>query len=207
MNLTVKTIYGTQAANSHVLICEESKTAAVFDVGYVSDELLKAIEGYNLEYIFLTHRHYDHILGAYELHEKTGAKIVIGEGDAQALSDPAASLASHAPHMKFTPTSAGILVENGDEIVFCSHIINVIATPGHTIGGVCYAVGEHLFTGDTLFNFSIGRTDLPTGDMAAMRKTLSMLKSLEKNYTIYAGHGDNSTLDFEKKRNPYLSEA
>ena len=206
MNLTVKTIHGTQAANSHILICEDLKTAAVFDVGYVSDELLQALEGLNLQYIFLTHRHYDHILGAHELREKTGAKIVIGELDACALTDPAESLANHAPHMKFTPTSADVLVKNGDKINFGEHIIHAIATPGHTIGGVCYEIGDFLFTGDTLFNLSIGRTDLPTGNMSEMRKTLTMLKSLQKNYNIFCGHGDNTTLDFEKKRNPYLSE-
>lgn len=207
MNLMVKTIYSTQAANSHILICGETKDAAIFDVGYVSDEILEVLKGLSLKYIFLTHRHYDHILGAYDLREKTGAKIVIGELDSNALKDPNDSLAAHAPHMKFTPTFADILVKDGDEVSFGEEKIKVISTPGHTVGGVCYSAQNFLFTGDTLFNFSIGRTDLPSGNMGEMRKTLSKIKSLEKNYEVFCGHGDNTTLDFEKKHNPYFNEA
>ncbi len=93
----------------------------------------------------------------------------------------------------------------GGDVIFAGNLcVSVLETPGHTQGSVCLAIGDSLFTGDTLFQNSIGRTDLPGGDMAAMGQSLAVLKNLDKHYTVYPGHGPKTTLDREKRVNPYL---
>ena len=93
---------------------------------------------------------------------------------------------------------------DGDEFELCGLNIKVISTSGHTAGSVCYLIGDCLFTGDTLFRGSIGRTDLPGGNAAEMLESLKKLASLEGDYKVYFGHGEDTTLDFERLYNRYL---
>lgn len=156
------------------------------------------------KYILLTHCHFDHILGADKLREKYNAQIVIGEYDAEGLLDTSISLSTWAGH-KQEPFSADMLVKDGEKIKFGSDEIEVIHTPGHTAGSVCYKIEDVIFTGDTLFKSNIGRTDVPTGNYSAIIESINKLKSLSlKDIIIYPGHGGSTTMKKEIENNPYM---
>lgn len=155
------------------------------------------------KYILLTHCHFDHILGANELRELTGAKIAIGEKDAKGLSDPGLSLSGFVG-LPQEPFSADILLSDNEILNLGDTAVKVIHTPGHTLGSVCYILEDVIFSGDTLFKGSIGRTDFPTGNFSALKESLNRLKGLEKDYVIYSGHGAPTTLFSEIQSNPYM---
>lgn len=156
------------------------------------------------KYILLTHCHFDHILGAKELRELFGAKIVIGAQDEVGLLDDNISLSAWLG-LEQEPFSADIKVEEGSVLDLGGTLFAVMHTPGHTAGSVCYISGDVIFTGDTIFENSIGRTDFPTGDYPAIVRSLKRLKELEGDYTLYTGHGNPTTLKIEKENNPYLN--
>ena len=155
------------------------------------------------KYILLTHCHFDHILGAEELRELFDAKIVIGEMDNIGLMDANISL-SNWVGLSQNPFSADILVKEGDLLDLGDVTFKVMHTPGHTEGSVCYIAEDVIFSGDTLFKGSIGRTDFPTGDFAKLNASLQRLKNLGQDYTVYSGHGNPTTLYYEIKTNPYM---
>ena len=197
------TVLGALQNNCYLLTDEKSGLSALVDCTEASEKMLDFLGDAKLEYILLTHGHFDHIGGVGEIKEKYGAKIVIGKPDEGMLSSGKLSLASYA----FTPQNsvkADITVEDGDTITLGDTVIKVMATAGHTKGGVCYIADDVIFTGDTLFCGECGRTDFPGGSYAEIRQSLKRLASLEKNYTVYPGHGEFSTLDFEKQNNPYM---
>ena len=132
------------------------------------------------------------------------AKIVIGEDDAHFTNEDDLNLAWHFG-LSMKHFDADILVGEGSELNFGNEKIKVISTPGHTRGGVCYILGDNIFTGDTLFRGSIGRTDFPTGDKEEMLQSLKKLSELDGNYNVYCGHESNTTLDFERKNNIYMA--
>lgn len=157
-----------------------------------------------IDAIILTHAHFDHMLAVDEWREKTGAPLLIHTADAPALSDGVRNV-----YRMFTGKDSGTspaerLLSEGDMIACGDETLRVLSTPGHTPGSICLAAGEILITGDTLFAHSIGRTDLPGGDPAVMQKTLSRLRDLPHDYTVYSGHGPQTTLSHEKLYNPYF---
>ncbi len=154
--------------------------------------------------ILLTHFHFDHILGANELRKQTGAKIVIGEKDAVGLSNPHLSLSAMVG-LTQEPFKADITLADNQTISINETVITAINTPGHTEGSVCYLLENVMFSGDTLFKNSIGRTDFPTGNIVQMKASLNRLKCLEKDLIVYSGHGESTTLFAEIKNNPYLT--
>lgn len=197
---------GVLSANSHLFVDEESGDSVIFDVGGFDEglqNLLSKIDESKLKYIILTHCHYDHIAGAEELRRRTGATVLISDADKTGLYDEEYSLALQfgLPLNKCTDFKT---LADGDEIPFAGDTIKVIATPGHTSGGLCFIFKDWLITGDTLFAGSIGRTDFKNSDPFEMMKSLQKLKALDKNYTVLSGHGQSTTLDDEKKYNQYL---
>lgn len=161
-----------------------------------------------LSYILLTHGHFDHMLGAEKFRQEFSAKVVIHCLDEDKLSSAVGSLYSHFDRdNSFAPTSADITVKDGDTLPFGKETIEVIHTPGHTKGGVCYKIRDLLFTGDTLFKSTIGRTDFPDSDEMEMLESLIRLDKLDMNYKIYPGHEGVTTLDFEKQTNKYMKLA
>lgn len=159
----------------------------------------------NLKYILLTHGHYDHILGVEKFRQTLGGQVVIHSLDADKLSSEMKSLYIFSgSESEFIPTSADITVNDGDTLPFGSETVEVIHTPGHTKGGVCYKIRDIIFSGDTLFKGTIGRTDFPDSDEYEMLSSLKKLYALEDDYKIYPGHEGVTTLDFEKKANRYM---
>ncbi len=206
----IKTLpIGPVNANCYIICDENTKIGAVIDPGDFTPSLLKAINDLGmkeLKYILCTHGHFDHIQGVSRLKEKyPGSEILIGEKDCVALSDSAVSLASFfgAP---FYPTVADKVLNGGDKISFGDITFEVISAPGHTEGGVMYYSKEQkaIFTGDTLFKGSIGRTDFIGGSMTVLLNTLQKIKKLPEDVKIYSGHGEATTVKHETEYNMYL---
>lgn len=155
------------------------------------------------KYILLTHCHIDHILGVEKIKEIWNCPIVIGEKEAESLKNPRENLSTYIFGTEYS-LSADLLVKNGELIPLGNAEISVLETPGHTKGSVCYILGDNIFSGDTLFKGTIGRTDFPTSNIEEMARTLELLSRMEKDYNLYPGHEDATTLFTEKKFNQYM---
>ncbi|MCC8016897.1 MAG: MBL fold metallo-hydrolase [Clostridiales bacterium] len=202
--LNIKSIVLGELGNNCYLITDsQSKKSALVDCTDSSQKMIDFIGDADLEYILLTHGHFDHIGGVKRIKDKYGAKIVISEEDAPMLSSPKLSLAVFCGASQEN-TRADILVGEGSEIFLGNTKIKVISTPGHTKGGVCYLTDEAVFTGDTLFFCSCGRTDFPGGSAGEIMKSLHRLSKLDPKLKVYPGHDRFTTLAFEKQNNPYM---
>lgn len=203
--LSVKSaVFGGLQNNCYLITDKDTDKSALVDCTEFSDRMLDFIGNADLEYILLTHGHFDHIGGVRGVSERFNAKVVISSIDAPMLSSSKLSLAAFCGAVH-NNSSADITVEDNDVIKLGNSKIRVISTPGHTSGSVCYMCDDNLFTGDTMFFCSCGRTDFPTGSPIDMQSSLNKLASLNGNYKIFAGHDRQSTLDFERKNNPYIS--
>ncbi len=207
----IKTLpLGYVSANCHIIKDELSGEGAIVDPGdcnlILEQEIAKA-DIKSLKYILLTHGHFDHISGVAKLKEKyPETKVVIGCEDAPLLKDSTMSLAS-VFGLPFTTCYEDIKVKDNDSLYLGAIEIKVIATPGHSLGGVVYHIPSEriAFTGDTLFKCSIGRTDLYGGDDAVLSASLKKLqKVLTEETVIYTGHGNSTKMNYEKMYNPYL---
>lgn len=153
--------------------------------------------------ILLTHCHFDHILGVDTVRKAFDAPVIISKSEVKGLADANINMSRLLGGCPVS-VSADKTVEDGDELNFGGETIEVIATPGHTVGGVCYKLNDMLFCGDTLFNLSVGRYDLPTANQAMLLESLQKIKNLQGDYTVYSGHGETTTLEFEIQNNYYL---
>lgn len=197
-------VFGDLDNNCYLLLDETTNKSALIDCTVADDRMRELIGDTDLQYILLTHGHFDHIGGVRDIKEEYGCKVVISSVDAPMLSSGKASLAAFCGAEQ-NDTEPDITVQDGDEIEVGTLKIKVLSTPGHTSGSVCYVVGDALFSGDTLFYCSCGRTDFPTGSSDDMIKSLKKLASLDGNYKVYTGHNQLSDLDFERKNNPYMN--
>ncbi len=200
---------GHLATNCYIVIDEKSNRKAIIDPGYKSAELLKKIKKHGVktfDYILLTHGHFDHIWYADELREVTGAKILISALDAPFLTDGNRNLSAVFGVRNFPVVAADKALSEGDTIMLGETELIFVNTPGHTIGSGCFISHKDklIFSGDTLFKLSMGRTDFPTGDDTAMLSSLRKLASLDGDYVVYPGHGESTTLEFERNNNPYV---
>ncbi len=200
----IPVITGMLEENAYIIFQDGNKQAAVVDPGENAGDIMEVLqrEGLDLACILLTHGHYDHIGAAEALRQQYGCKIVIHCADAEMLVEPQKNVP--IPGYVGLNAPADRIVQDGDTIVVGSMEFLVIVTPGHTPGSVCYAIQDVLFTGDTLFWGSIGRTDFPGGSWEEMQQSLSCLNAMEESYTVYPGHGPKTTLDAEKQSNPYM---
>ena len=180
--------------------------AVVIDAGFRSDEVLGFLKSAKDKerLIILTHAHYDHIGYALELSRETDTKIAIGKFDNDALSNPYINL-SVLFHTDLEPFTADLLLRDGDEFSVGDIEFKAIHTAGHTVGGISLLSGEILYSGDTLFRQSIGRTDFLGGNFGEIEKSVKMLYStLPESTRVLPGHGEETTIGFEKKNNPYI---
>ncbi len=208
MGITVETVaLGPINANSHILTDTDTNECAVIDAGGFNGELEEKLKGKFVKYILLTHGHFDHILGVNELKKHTGnkASVCIHKSDEICLHDTTRSLADWGG-CEQEPIVADRILEEADTITLGNTEIRVMHTPGHTPGGVCYIIESEktMFTGDTLFSITAGRTDLIGGDGMQLYASLKKIASLDGDYRIYTGHNRSTTLEYEKKYNRYL---
>lgn len=199
-------VVGSFGANCYVVGCEETKEAVVIDPGGEVNLILDELKGKGLKvkYIVNTHGHIDHIGGNDELREATGAQVMIHEQDASMLTEPKLNFSGMMGRQEGFK-AADTLLKEGDVIEFGTIKLKVLHTPGHTKGGICLLTDGLVFTGDTLFNESIGRTDFPGGDYDSIIKSiLEKLMTLPDETIVYPGHMGDSTIAHERKHNPFL---
>lgn len=191
---------------SNCYILGANGEAAVIDPGADVREISKVLEEQRLtlKYIILTHAHIDHILNVDELKEACGSQVVIHKEDAPLLANPILNGSLLFGSNKVFQ-NADLELKDLDTLMLGNSQFLFLHTPGHTPGGMCIRIDNSLFTGDTLFRRSIGRTDLGAGNPQTLTKSLRRLITLEDTLQIYPGHGPSSTIAYEKHHNPYLS--
>ncbi|BBB33146.1 hydroxyacylglutathione hydrolase [Thermotomaculum hydrothermale] len=193
--------------NNHVLIDRENKELALIDAPGISSELENYLkEGFKVKWIALTHGHIDHIAGLRDIVDLTGAPWYINEKDLKYVE--------HAPRDMFAsvlkvkePPENPLFYKEGDFLEIGDAKLQVFDTPGHTPGGISLYSEKYsvVFTGDTLFKLSIGRTDLPGGDFETLKNSiLTKLYTLPDNTIVFSGHGETTTIGFEKENNPFV---
>ena len=188
------------------IVFDDKNQGFVVDPGGSPDRIISAIiqHDLNITHVLLTHAHFDHFLAAKEIIDYTGAKLYVPKGDLDFLSDPSKSLIRFAHSSEDVSLKADEVLEDGDEIKVGELDVKVLSTPGHTPGSSCFVCGSLLLSGDTLFAGSIGRTDFPGGDYSEIQRSLEKISDLEGDYTVLPGHGPQTTLDDERKGNPYM---
>jgi hydroxyacylglutathione hydrolase len=199
---------GPLETNCYHVICESSNESVVIDPGGVSDSLIRDISERNLIAILLTHGHFDHIGGAIKIAELTGAPIMIPDKDAPLLSDPESN-GSSLFGTKLEPIKPDRLLLPGDSVLFGECSLKVLNTPGHTAGGISFITNDSsaIFAGDVLFRLSVGRWDLPGGDYKTLINTLrTVFYPLPDYVVVYPGHGESTTIGFEKKYNQFMMD-
>ena len=196
--MLIKTIpVGQLETNCYIVTDEASLNCAVIDPGDESNTILDYLEDNRLhcKAILLTHGHYDHVGAVEAVAEETGATVYLNRrDDVREGGDP---------QYFYRLPEGGEYIDQGDCVQIDSLRFEVFSTPGHTPGGLSFRCGNALFTGDTLFRGSCGRTDLPGGDMDEELQSLKKLCSLPGDYEVYPGHMDSSTLSRERLFNYY----
>ena len=191
------------AYQTNCYIVQNGANCVIIDPGYEPDTILRFLQAQNLtaDAILLTHGHFDHVGAVEKLVEATGCTLWMSEGDWSQKRNPITAYFYPIANCDFTEVQ---FCEEGEEIPAAGLSFSVMATPGHTHGSVCYRCGDALFSGDTLFAGSCGRTDLPGGNWATIQESLLRLAELPENLTVYPGHGEATTIEKEKRQNPYL---
>lgn len=197
--MIIKTIVaGMYEENCHLVIDEDTKELAIIDPGGHENALIEEIESLNAKpkFILLTHGHADHVGAVAELVNKFNIPFYINEKEEGYMGDGFV--------FGTLPKASGYLKE-GDTLKLGENLIKVIETPGHTAGGICFLINDKLFTGDTLFQGSVGRSDFPGGNgMQLVKSIRDKLLPLGDNIEVYPGHGGASNIGYEKRNNPFL---
>ena len=197
---------GMIGTNCYIAVNEETNAGVVVDPGGDSDKILNVIKKHDIkiESIFITHGHSDHIMGLDEVRKATGAKVYISKADEPMLKDADRNLSMFIGQNK-TFAGADENFTDGQELVVAGIKFKILATPGHTPGGVCILADNVVFCGDTVFAESIGRTDLPGGSYEDIIKSIKeKILPLADNVQLLPGHGPATTVGWERRRNPFL---
>lgn len=196
---------GSVVTNCYLVADETTRKAFLVDPGEealrLSGEIRK--KGLKLEGILLTHGHFDHIMAVNELRDEFGVKVYASELEKETLEDADRNLSGR---MNYT-TKADVSLKDGEEFHVAGFLIKALSTPGHTVGGCCYYLASEnaLFSGDTLFRGSVGRTDFPGGSASVLVRSIEeKLMPLPENTKVYPGHDRETEIGYEKKYNPFL---
>lgn len=204
----VQVAVGEMISNAFIVYKEGTHKAFVVDPGADYLRIKKRLDDNGITevtHILLTHGHFDHIGAAAQLKRETGAAVCIHRRDASMLQSDQDSLAVMAG-VTIEPVKSDFIFEGGEVIVAADIEVEVLHTPGHSGGSVCYLAEDTMFSGDTLFYMYCGRTDFPGSDAAEYAHSLrDVLGSLKKDYTVYTGHGIKTTLFAEFQNNPFLA--
>ena len=206
--MKVYTVYPYGFGSNGYIITSDDKQALVIDPS--SSRVEKELDrlGLTPAFVLLTHCHFDHVAGVESL-QRRGAKVLCSEEEKQlvgTVADLHGLFGAPSPQYKVDQTFT-----DGEELNLCGIAIKCLLTPGHTAGSACYFMqkdgGRVLFTGDTLFMDSVGRTDFPTGNLEQLRQSLKKLIALEGDMPVYAGHQEQTTLQREREYNPFVLDA
>ncbi len=201
-----KLVVGPLASNCYIVGSKATKEGMIIDPADESDRILKSVKelGLEIKLIVLTHGHPDHVGALNEVKEATGAEVAIHTDEAETLKQQ--SLGFLFGLVYPTPPPPDRLLNDGDSIDIGDLHFSVLHTPGHTPGGICLLGHGVLFSGDTLFNYGIGRYDLPGGDYRQLMDSLqTKLMALPDDTTVYPGHGADTTIGAERQGNPFLN--
>ena len=199
-------VLGVCQTNCYFLYRDDSKKCIIIDPADKGAGICKALtdKGFSIAAILLTHGHFDHIWGAEQLREASGAALYALSEEQELLENARMNVSAQAG--RACTLKADEYVKDGQELNIAGMTCRVIATPGHTAGGCSYYFEEpgFLVSGDTLFQESVGRTDLPTGKMGTLIRSIKeKLFVLPEETKVYPGHGDSTTIGHEKKYNPF----
>lgn len=198
---------GVCQTNCYFVYREGSSKVIFIDPADYGDQIFQAMKnnGFEVAAILLTHGHFDHIWGCSRLRQLTSAPVYAYEGEEDVLLSSDLNVSAGAG--RACTVKANTLLKDGEEVTIEDMTFKLIATPGHTQGSCCYYFEEAnmLISGDTLFEESVGRTDLPTGSMSTLvRSVKDKLFELPDDVVVYPGHGDSTTIGHEKKYNPFI---
>ncbi|MDR2399171.1 MAG: MBL fold metallo-hydrolase [Endomicrobium sp.] len=190
-----KVITGFIDENCYLVYDSDTKYAAIIDPGQEADKIINAIESESLkpEIVINTHAHYDHISSDDEIRSKYKIPLAIHKDEVEMLADPEKN-GSLLFGQYAVVKDPEILLEDNQEVKLSFVTFKVFSSPGHSKGSICLLFGSYLFTGDTLFAGSIGRTDLWGGNSEEIIKSLEKLKKLDPSITVYPGHGSMTTI-------------
>lgn len=194
--LKIRTLaLGLYQTNCYLLFRDGQDECIVIDPGYEAQTILQEAARQNKRIcaILLTHGHFDHVGAVKEIAQETSCAVYLCAEDT--------AMPEQMTSGKLFYTHA---ISDGDTLCLAGLCVHVMHTPGHTPGSVCFLIENALFSGDTLFALSCGRTDLPGGSWETLTRSLARLRNLCAPYDVYPGHGESTTLDEEKQNNPYL---
>jgi len=202
-----KLVVGPLEENSYVLADEVSKEAVVIDPGDEPDRIMDIIDGngFNVLAVICTHGHFDHVGAVGDIKKATGAKVMMHKDDYETYGMAKEQAAFWGYNVDDLPEPDGFL-SNGDEIKAGGIVLKVMHSPGHSPGGICLYGEGVLFSGDTIFQGSIGRTDFPGGSIEKLKESFKRLIDLPDDTRVFSGHGPETTIGREKKENFFMSE-
>ena len=198
-------VVGPLQVNCFVAACDRTKEGVVIDPGDDEKLILDHIQKHNLtiKKILLTHGHVDHISAVAEVQQATGATIHVHESEMLLIQNAPSQAAMFNLRIptKFQPSE---FFKDGEKFQIGELDFGVISTPGHSPGSLCVRLDDWLFSGDTLFRDSVGRTDIPLASAEALKRSLAVIRTLPESLEVFPGHGPSTTIGHELRYNPYL---